>query len=96
MLVDYHTHTEFSDDSIYPMEKVIQDAISMNMKEICFTDHVDYGIKYKKLETSSQTLLPFLKERKRKNFEWRKASGGRLFCANRNKINFVSLKLLIL
>ena len=45
MLVDYHTHTEFSDDSIYPMEKVIEHAISMNMDEICFTDHVDYGIK---------------------------------------------------
>ena len=45
MLVDYHTHTEFSDDSIYLMEKVIKDAIAMGMKEICFTDHVDYGIK---------------------------------------------------
>lgn len=45
MLADYHVHTEFSDDSIYRMEDVISDAIQMGMNEICFTDHVDYGIK---------------------------------------------------
>lgn len=46
MFADYHVHTDFSDDSIYPMEKVIQDAISMHMDEICFTEHADYGIKF--------------------------------------------------
>ncbi|MCI8293329.1 MAG: histidinol-phosphatase HisJ family protein [Hespellia sp.] len=45
MFADYHVHTEFSDDSVYPMEQVIKDAIDMQMDEICFTDHVDYGIK---------------------------------------------------
>lgn len=45
MFADYHVHTEFSDDSVYPMEDVIRDAIRMGMDEICFTDHVDYGIK---------------------------------------------------
>ena len=45
MFTDYHVHTEFSDDSSYPMEEVIKDAINMKMDEICFTDHVDYGIK---------------------------------------------------
>lgn len=45
MFADYHVHTEFSDDSVYLMEQVIQDAVSMGMEEICFTDHVDYGIK---------------------------------------------------
>lgn len=45
MFADYHVHTEFSDDSVYPMEQVIRDAIAMQMDEICFTDHVDYGIK---------------------------------------------------
>lgn len=45
MFADYHVHTAFSDDSIYPMESVIQDAIAMKMDEICFTEHVDYGIK---------------------------------------------------
>lgn len=45
MLVDYHVHTEFSDDSVYPLEEVIQDAIRLGLREICITDHVDYGIK---------------------------------------------------
>ena len=45
MLADYHVHTEFSDDSDYEMEEVVQDAIAMGLDEICFTDHVDYGIK---------------------------------------------------
>lgn len=45
MFADYHIHTEFSDDSIYPMEDVVKDAIKIGMDEICFTDHVDYGIK---------------------------------------------------
>lgn len=45
MFVDYHVHTEFSDDSVYPMEQVVQDAIRMGLDEICFTDHVDYGVK---------------------------------------------------
>lgn len=43
--IDYHVHTEFSDDSVYDMEDVIQDAIDKGMEELCFTDHVDYGIK---------------------------------------------------
>ena len=45
MLADYHVHTSYSDDSRYPLMDVIRDAIAMGMEEICFTDHVDYGIK---------------------------------------------------
>lgn len=45
MRTDYHVHTEFSGDSDYPMEQVVQDAIALGLDEICFTDHVDYGIK---------------------------------------------------
>lgn len=45
MFADYHVHTSFSDDSVYPMESVVQDAIAMGLDELCFTDHVDYGIK---------------------------------------------------
>ncbi|MBQ1911691.1 MAG: PHP domain-containing protein, partial [Erysipelotrichaceae bacterium] len=45
MLADYHVHTHFSDDSVYPMEEVVKDAIAMGLDEICFTDHVDYGVK---------------------------------------------------
>lgn len=45
MLADYHVHTEFSDDSVYPLEDVVKDAVRMRLEEICITDHVDYGIK---------------------------------------------------
>lgn len=45
MFADYHVHTYYSDDSRYPMEEVVLDALKMGLNEICFTDHVDYGIK---------------------------------------------------
>lgn len=45
MLADYHVHCEYSDDSVYLMEDVVKDAIKKGINEICFTDHVDYGIK---------------------------------------------------
>ncbi len=46
MKTDYHLHTAYSDDSIYLMEQLIQDAIRLGLEEICITDHVDYGVKY--------------------------------------------------
>lgn len=46
LFVDYHVHSEYSDDSWYPMEDVVKDAIALGLDEICFTDHVDYGVKY--------------------------------------------------
>lgn len=45
MFADYHVHTAFSDDSEYQMEDCIKDAINMGMEEICFTEHIDYGVK---------------------------------------------------
>lgn len=45
MLADYHVHSMFSDDSRYMPEKVAADAWKLNLDEICFTDHVDYGVK---------------------------------------------------
>lgn len=45
MLADYHVHTEFSDDSHEPMEEQAKRAVSLGLQEMCFTDHVDYGIK---------------------------------------------------
>lgn len=45
MFADYHVHTAYSDDSTYPMEAVVKDAIRLGLDEICVTDHVDYGIK---------------------------------------------------
>lgn len=46
MLCDYHVHTDYSDDSVYLMEDVVKDAIKKGLDEICFCDHVDYGIKW--------------------------------------------------
>ncbi|MBN2837411.1 MAG: histidinol-phosphatase HisJ family protein [Fusobacteriaceae bacterium] len=45
MFADYHVHTSFSDDSDYPMEDVIKKAIELGLEELCFTEHVDYGVK---------------------------------------------------
>ena len=45
MLADYHVHSAFSDDSTYEVEDVCRDAVRLNLGEICFTDHVDYGVK---------------------------------------------------
>ena len=49
MFADYHVHTYYSDDSETPMEAQVERAISLGLCEICFTDHVDYGINVKKL-----------------------------------------------
>ena len=45
MLADYHIHCRYSDDSDEEPEKIVESAVSKNFDEICFTDHVDYGIK---------------------------------------------------
>lgn len=48
MLADYHIHSKYSDDSEEDLEKIIETAINKGIGEICFTDHVDYGIKLDK------------------------------------------------
>lgn len=45
MLVDYHMRTNFSYDSEYPMEEAVKKWISIGLDEICFTEHIDYGVK---------------------------------------------------
>lgn len=45
MLADYHLHCEYSDDSEELMETQVKRAIELGLDEMCFTDHVDYGIK---------------------------------------------------
>lgn len=56
MICDYHVHSYYSDDSEYPMEDIIKDAILQNIEEICFTDHVDYGIKIDPMGKSEEEL----------------------------------------
>lgn len=44
MFYDYHMHSNFSADSKAKMEDMIKRSIELGLKEICFTDHVDYDI----------------------------------------------------
>ncbi|MDU1539081.1 MAG: histidinol-phosphatase HisJ family protein [Paeniclostridium sordellii] len=44
MYYDYHMHSNFSGDSQTPMEDMVKKSIDIGLKEICFTDHVDYDI----------------------------------------------------
>lgn len=41
MYCDFHTHTRFSSDSEASPESQIEKAISLGMKKICITDHMD-------------------------------------------------------
>lgn len=39
---DYHVHSDFSGDSQAPMEHMIEQAIKLGLKQLCFTDHIDF------------------------------------------------------
>ncbi len=43
MINDFHIHTSYSGDSQTPAREQIEAAIRLAMKEICITDHHDYG-----------------------------------------------------
>ena len=42
IIADYHVHSDFSSDSVTPMEQMIERAIELGLKKLCFTDHMDY------------------------------------------------------
>ncbi len=44
MLADYHVHTEFSDDSVYFMEDVIEDTIKSALDLNCDIGYIAAGI----------------------------------------------------
>lgn len=44
MYYDYHMHCDFSADSKTPMIDMVEKSVDLGLKEICFTDHVDYDI----------------------------------------------------
>lgn len=56
MKCDYHVHSEFSDDSETPMKAQVEQAVKLGLDELCFTDHVDYGIKNDWDEAASMPL----------------------------------------
>jgi len=41
-MFDYHMHTRLSYDGTGDPEKMIQKALDLGLKEICFTEHVDF------------------------------------------------------
>ena len=45
MFADYHVHSDFSWDCQTPMEIQVKAAIEAGIEELCFTDHVDYGVR---------------------------------------------------
>ncbi len=44
MKADYHVHSSFSFDSKTPMETQLERALALGLDELCFTEHVDYGV----------------------------------------------------
>ncbi len=42
ILADYHVHSDFSSDSQTPMEQMIEKAVELGLKRLCFTDHMDF------------------------------------------------------
>jgi histidinol-phosphatase (PHP family) len=42
IIADYHVHSDFSSDSKAPMEQMIERALQLGLKRLCFTDHMDY------------------------------------------------------
>lgn len=42
IIPDYHVHTEFSGDCNTPAEELVSRAIELGLKEVIFTDHVDF------------------------------------------------------
>ena len=41
-MYDYHVHTRFSADSDLPMEEAVRAAVDRGVREIAFTEHIDY------------------------------------------------------
>lgn len=50
MKCDYHIHSYYSDDSNTSMERQIKRACELGLDEICFTDHVDYGVRFEDID----------------------------------------------
>ena len=42
IISDCHLHSSFSSDSNAPLESMVQQAIRLNLKAICMTEHLDY------------------------------------------------------
>lgn len=54
-MFDYHMHSSVSFDSVCPAKDMLEAAEKAGLKEICFTDHMDYG---NDLNDTSMTFTP--------------------------------------
>lgn len=54
---DFHIHSYYSGDSDAKMEDMINSAINLNLKTICFTDHMDYD--YPQMERNPKDIFEF-------------------------------------
>ncbi len=46
-LSDYHMHSKYSFDAVQTIEQAVEKAISMNINEICLTEHISFDPKDK-------------------------------------------------
>ena len=46
VIADTHLHSAFSGDSETPMQAMIEKALELGLKEICFTEHMDFDFVY--------------------------------------------------
>ncbi|HKL79388.1 MAG TPA: histidinol-phosphatase HisJ family protein [Mobilitalea sp.] len=42
IIADYHVHSNFSSDGKASMEQMVERALELGLKKLCFTDHMDY------------------------------------------------------
>lgn len=56
-MYDYHMHSAFSSDTDVLMEDMIKGAIQKGLKEICFTDHIDYDYASPEISFDFDTVL---------------------------------------
>jgi len=60
--IDYHMHTRFSGDSGANPEEHIKQAITMDLDEICFTDHRDFDYPIDTFELDTDAYFACLRE----------------------------------
>ena len=51
-MFDYHMHTKISYDADVEPQQMVKAAVAAGLKEICFTDHLDYMIRTPRGETT--------------------------------------------
>lgn len=57
ILADIHTHSSFSGDSDEPMENMVKEAISQNLKVLCITEHMDFDFPPNEIDPLNMFIL---------------------------------------